>query len=54
MSSPTWRWRDTLQWMLPRTALLKVSDEDLAPALPGRRPRRLAAHWLAAASSWWW
>jgi fructokinase len=23
-------WRATLQWMLPRTHLLKVSDEDLA------------------------
>ncbi len=30
-------WHDTLQWMLPRTHLLKVSEEDLALLLP--RPR---------------
>jgi fructokinase len=24
------RWRDTLEWMLPRTDLLKISDEDLS------------------------
>ena len=30
------RWRATLQWMLPRTHLLKVSDEDLALLYPGR------------------
>src|SRR5688572_19217837 len=24
------RWRETLQWMLPRTHLLKISEEDLA------------------------
>jgi fructokinase len=40
------RWRDTLQWMLPRTALLKVSDEDLALLYPGADPAGLAAHWL--------
>jgi len=28
------RWRDTLAWMLPRTHLLKVSDEDLALLFP--------------------
>jgi fructokinase len=42
------RWRDTLQWMLPRTALLKVSDEDLALLHPGRSPESLAPEWLAA------
>jgi fructokinase len=42
------RWRDTLQWMLPRTALLKVSDEDLALLYPGADPAGLAAHWLAS------
>lgn len=29
------RWRDQLDWMLPRTDLLKVSDEDLGLLLPG-------------------
>ena len=28
------RWRDTLQWMLPRTHLLKVSEEDLSLLMP--------------------
>jgi fructokinase len=44
---PDLTWRDTLQWMLPRTALLKVSDEDLALLYPGADPADLAAHWLA-------
>ncbi len=42
------RWRDTLQWMLRRTALLKVSDEDLALLCPGRDAQALAREWLAA------
>jgi fructokinase len=42
------RWRDTLQWMLPRTTLLKVSDEDLGLLYPGTAPAALAAQWLAA------
>lgn len=42
------RWRDTLQWMLPRTALLKVSDEDLGLLYPGVAPAEMAAQWLAA------
>ena len=29
------RWRDQLAWMLPRTDLLKVSDEDLGLLQPG-------------------
>lgn len=41
------RWLDTLQWMLPRTAVLKVSDEDLGLLFPGADPAALAAHWLA-------
>jgi len=45
------RWRDTLQWMLPRTALLKVSDEDLALLYPGVAAAELAAQWLAAGVS---
>ncbi|MBL8308117.1 MAG: carbohydrate kinase [Rubrivivax sp.] len=42
------RWRDTLAWMLPRTTLLKVSDEDLSLLYPGTAPADLAAQWLAA------
>lgn len=42
------RWRDTLQWMLPRATLLKVSDEDLGLLHPGEEPAALAAQWLAA------
>jgi fructokinase len=42
------RWRDTLAWMLPRTQLLKVSDEDLALLFPGVPAADLAAQWLAA------
>ncbi len=42
------RWRDTLAWMLPRTTLLKVSDEDLSLLYPGTAPADLAAHWLTA------
>ena len=46
------RWREQLQWMLPRTHLLKVSDEDLSLLLPDvdieADIERLAASWLAA------
>lgn len=42
------RWRDTLAWMLPRTALLKVSDEDLGLLCPGVATDDLARQWLAA------
>ena len=46
------RWREQLQWMLPRTHLLKVSDEDLSLLLPDVEIEadieRLAASWLAA------
>jgi fructokinase len=41
-------WVDTLQWMLPRTAVLKVSDEDLGLLYPDTVPATLAAQWLAA------
>jgi fructokinase len=41
------RWRDTLQWMLPRCHLLKVSEEDLGLLCPGRAPADLARDWLA-------
>ena len=40
------RWRDTLQWMLPRTHLLKVSEEDLGLLYPGTAPADLAREWL--------
>ena len=42
------RWRDTLKWMLPRTALLKISDEDLGLLCPGRGATELAGEWLEA------
>lgn len=41
-------WRATLQWMLPRTHLLKVSDEDLGLLVPGRPIDQFAADALAA------
>lgn len=37
------RWRDMLAWMLPRTHLLKISDEDLQLLLPGTSPDDFAA-----------
>jgi fructokinase len=45
------RWRDTLAWMLPRTHLLKISDEDLGLLCPGRAPQDLAREWLAQGPS---
>ena len=42
------RWRETLAWMLPRTQLLKVSDEDLGLLYPGVPAAELAAQWLTA------
>ncbi len=42
------RWRDTLAWMLPRTQLLKISDEDLARLFSGADADVLARQWLAA------
>lgn len=41
-------WRATLQWMLPRTHLLKVSDEDLSLLYPERSIEQFAADALAA------
>ena len=37
------RWRDTLKWMLTRTHLLKVSEEDLQLLLPDMSPEEFAA-----------
>ncbi|MEP7297405.1 MAG: carbohydrate kinase [Burkholderiales bacterium] len=42
------RWRDQLDWMLPRTDLLKVSDEDLGLLQPGTPIDAFAARALAA------
>jgi fructokinase len=42
------RWRDVLGWMLPRTHLLKISDEDLHALYPGTDPAPLVQQWLAA------
>jgi fructokinase len=42
------RWRETLQWMLPRTHLLKISDEDLSLLFPGVDARQLASAWIGA------
>jgi fructokinase len=47
VESDTARWRDMLQWMLPRTHLLKISDEDLALLLPGTAAQTFAADALA-------
>jgi fructokinase len=41
------RWRSTLQWMLPRTHLLKVSEEDLSLLLPGLSLEQFATDALA-------
>lgn len=40
------RWREFLQWMLPRTDLLKISDEDLGLLMPGRTPESFAVEAL--------
>jgi fructokinase len=40
-------WRDALAWMLPRTHLLKVSEEDVGLLFPGAVLADLARTWLA-------
>ena len=40
-------WRTQIDWMLPRTQLLKVSDEDLRLVWPGVEPADFAARALA-------
>lgn len=40
-------WREQIEWMLPRTQLLKVSDEDLGLVWPGLAPADFAARALA-------
>ena len=44
-------WRATLQWMLPRTHLLKMSEEDLGLLYPNRSIEACAAHALAAGTA---
>ncbi len=41
------RWRAALDWMLARSQLVKISDEDLALLQPGIAPAVAAADWLA-------
>jgi fructokinase len=41
------RWRATLDWMRPRTHLLKISEEDLRLLYPGLAPEAAALQWLA-------
>lgn len=40
-------WRERLAWMLPRTQLLKISEEDLALLEPGTSPEAFLAGCLA-------
>jgi fructokinase len=59
-------WRSQMAWMLPRTHMLKLSDEDLAVLAPGDAPEAFAKHALtcgvklvvvthgARGSSAWW
>jgi fructokinase len=46
------RWRDTLEWMLPRTHLLKISDEDFEALYPGQDMVQKAQVWLNAGVQW--
>ena len=45
------RWREVLDWMVPRTHLLKVSEEDLGLLHPGVAHDVLAARWIAAGTA---
>lgn len=40
------RWRDMFEWMLPRTHLLKISEEDLQLLFPGTSSETFAANAL--------
>jgi fructokinase len=46
------RWREALAGMLPRTHLLKISEEDLGLLFPGLSPDDAAAQWLRAGVKW--
>ncbi|MBA3560283.1 MAG: carbohydrate kinase [Gemmatimonadaceae bacterium] len=41
-------WRRAVEWMLPRTDLLKVSEDDLRVLAPDASPEAFAAHALSA------
>lgn len=41
-------WIDAIEWMLPRTDLLKISDEDIAQLYPGSTPRAFIERALRA------
>jgi fructokinase len=45
-------WRAVLGWMLPRTHLLKLSEEDLAFLHPGEHEAALAQRWRDAGVTW--
>ena len=45
-------WKRTVAWMLPRTDLLKISDEDLGLLQTGLSPDDFAAHALAQGVCW--
>ncbi len=42
------KWRAHVQWMLPRTHILKVSDEDLGLLYPGQSIESIVEPWRAA------
>ena len=44
-------WREVLRWMLPRTHLLKISDEDLGLIDPGREPADFASEAIAGGAA---
>lgn len=41
------RWRSMLEWMMPRTHLLKISEEDLSMLMPGTDPGKFCSDALA-------
>lgn len=45
------RWREVLEWMLPRSHVLKISEEDLALLYPGSRIDDVATRWVAQGPS---
>jgi fructokinase len=45
-------WREQIEWMLPRTHLLKVSEEDLELVYPGVPLQAIAAEALAKGVAW--
>jgi fructokinase len=45
-------WKQAVAWMLPRTHLLKISDEDLGLLQPGVKLADFAAHALSQGVTW--